>query len=150
RGHKETGGRDPISEQFNYLSAKSVSEEMLNSTIAEMERLTTPDQQQPASSSETSSSVSSLEIVDPSDLSRPLSAPPDQPEEEEEMMTSLISPEELGANDAFMLFLCLTMLLQNRDRIIGSRMDRNDIQMFFDGLVRKHDVTSVVTDARHL
>jgi hypothetical protein len=63
---------------------------------------------------------------------------------------SLLSPNELGANDAFMLFLCLTILLQNRDKIITKGFDANDIQMYFDGLVRKNDVISVLDYARHL
>ena len=63
---------------------------------------------------------------------------------------SLLSPEELGTNDAFMLFLCLTILLQNRDKIINNNFDANDIQMYFDGLVRKNDVISVLDFARHL
>ena len=63
---------------------------------------------------------------------------------------SLLTPDELGANDAFMLFLCLTILLQNRDKIISNNFDANDIQMYFDGLVRKNDVISVLDFARHL
>jgi hypothetical protein len=49
-----------------------------------------------------------------------------------------------------MLFLCLTILLQNRDKIITKGFDANDIQMYFDGLVRKNDVISVLDYARHL
>lgn len=63
---------------------------------------------------------------------------------------SLLSPDQLGSNDAFMLFLCLTILLQNRDKIISNNLDANDIQMYFDGLVRKNDVVSVLDFARQL
>ena len=63
---------------------------------------------------------------------------------------SLPTPNDLGADDAFMLFLCLTMLLQHRDEIISKGMDANDIQMFFDGMVRKHNVHSVLDLTRHL
>lgn len=63
---------------------------------------------------------------------------------------SLPTPNDLGADDAFMLFLCLTMLLQHRDEIISKGMDANDIQMFFDGMVRKHNVHAVLDLARHL
>ena len=62
----------------------------------------------------------------------------------------LLTPEELGPNDAFMLFLCLTMMLEDRDNIINSKMDRNDIHMYFDNLIRKHNVRSVLSDTRHL
>ncbi|RWS05704.1 TBC1 domain family member 25-like protein, partial [Dinothrombium tinctorium] len=63
---------------------------------------------------------------------------------------TLPSPSELGSNNAFMLFLCLTLLLQHRETIIAKRMDANEIAMYFDGLVRKHNVNSVLETARHL
>ncbi|RWS09823.1 located at OATL1-like protein, partial [Dinothrombium tinctorium] len=63
---------------------------------------------------------------------------------------TLPSLSELGSNDAFMLFLCLTLLLQHRETIIAKRMDANEIAMYFDGLVRKHNVNNVLEAARHL
>lgn len=60
------------------------------------------------------------------------------------------SPNELGLNNAFMLFLCLTLLLQHRDKIMAKKMDSNEIAMYFDGFVRKHNVHYVLDTARHL
>src|SRR5699024_1408650 len=78
-----------------------------------------------------SSSTSSLVI-----LSKSTRNDPNQVKTNEiELNQRLLSPDELGPNDAFMLFTCLTMMLQNRDRIIEANMDRNDIQMFFDNMV---------------
>lgn len=63
---------------------------------------------------------------------------------------SLPSPEELGSDDAFMLFLCLTLLLQHRDMIMNQDLDSNEIAMFFDSLLRKHKVNPVLETARQL
>lgn len=63
---------------------------------------------------------------------------------------SLPSPEELGSEDAFMLFLCLTLLLQHRDTIMNQDWDANEIAMFFDSLLRKHKVNPVLETARQL
>ena len=63
---------------------------------------------------------------------------------------SLPSPEELGSEDAFMMFLCLTLLLQHRDSIMNQDLDGNEIAMFFDSLLRKHKVNPVLETARQL
>lgn len=123
--------------------AKSVSEEMINNLEKEMSTLNVSNGDDLDNLS--SSSTSSLVI-----LSKKTTQNCQQPEKEAPKAPRLLSPEELGPNDAFMLFLCLTILLQSRDHIMGSRMDRNDIQMYFDGLIRKHSVRSVLGDARHL
>ncbi|GFR15391.1 TBC1 domain family member 25 [Trichonephila clavata] len=62
--------------------------------------------------------------------------------------TSLPSPYELGGGNPFMLFLCLTLLLQHRDMIMKSRMDYNELAMHFDKMVRKHNVHRVLHQAR--
>lgn len=136
--------RDRINEEFNLLSARSVSEEMLNQTILQMENLAVCEAQSSGSASPANqSSNSSLVILPAAGRVGEESAAGDSPDQ-------LISPHTLGPTDAFMLFLCLTILLQNRNHIMGQKMDRNDIQMFFDGMVRKHNVRSVLNDARHL
>lgn len=63
---------------------------------------------------------------------------------------SLPSPEELGSDDAFMLFLCLTLLLQQRDMIMNQDLDANEIAMYFDSLLRKHKVNPVLETSRQL
>lgn len=66
------------------------------------------------------------------------------------LAVSLPSPSELGSSSAFMLFLCLTMLLQHRDTVMSRRLDCNEIAMYFDGLVRKHKVKAVLETGRRL
>lgn len=63
---------------------------------------------------------------------------------------TLPSPTDLGSSNAFMMFLCLTMLLQHRDTIMSRGYDYNEIAMYFDGLVRKHKVKTVLESGRHL
>ncbi|KAF7495358.1 TBC1 domain family member 25 [Sarcoptes scabiei] len=125
---EESCNVDDINEQFNILSARSVSEQILNSTIKKMETLSIDEK-----------NSSSIELI---------SVPNDFEKLEEEF--TLISPEQLGSSDAFMLFLCLTLLLQNRDHIMEKKMDRNEIQMYFDSMIRKHNVHDVLQDARYL
>lgn len=62
--------------------------------------------------------------------------------------TSLPTPYELGGGNPFMLFLCLTLLLQHRDMIMKTRMDYNELAMHFDKMVRKHNVHRVLHQAR--
>ncbi|XP_055917640.1 TBC1 domain family member 25 [Eupeodes corollae] len=57
-------------------------------------------------------------------------------------------PSELGGGHPFLIFLCLTLLLQHRTPIMKSGMDYNEIAMHFDKMVRKHDVTRVLNQAR--
>lgn len=145
---------DSISDEFNAnfeqsafpkLMTKSVSEEILNN-LDNMQTLSVNNNNAHDDASLdniSSSSTSSIVILSKSKRIEG---------ESNQSQTSqpLLSPEELGPNDAFMLFLCLTIMLQNRDRIIESKMDRNDIQMYFDAMIRKHNVRTVLNDARHL
>lgn len=59
-------------------------------------------------------------------------------------------PYELGGGNPFMLFLCLTLLLQHRDVIMKSRMDYNELAIHFDKMVRKHNVNRVLHQARSM
>lgn len=62
----------------------------------------------------------------------------------EKLSGCLPSPTELGEANAFMLFICLTILLLHRDKIINENLDANDIAIYFDSKVRKHDVHVVI------
>ncbi|XP_054709704.1 TBC1 domain family member 25-like [Uloborus diversus] len=62
--------------------------------------------------------------------------------------SALPPPQELGGGNPFMLFLCLTLLLQHRDTIMKNRMDYNELAMHFDKMVRKHNVHRVLHQAR--
>lgn len=63
---------------------------------------------------------------------------------------ALPPPSEFGGGNAFLMFLCLTLLLQHRNTIIKAAMDYNEIAMHFDKMVRKHDVTRVLNQARRM
>ncbi|KAL1512988.1 hypothetical protein ABEB36_002480 [Hypothenemus hampei] len=64
--------------------------------------------------------------------------------------TFLPPPHEFGGGNPFLMFLCLTVLLQHRDHIINRAMDYNEMAMHFDKMVRKHDVNRVLNQARQM
>lgn len=63
---------------------------------------------------------------------------------------SLPPPAEFGDGNPFLMFLCLTLLLQHRNYVIKSNMDYNETAMHFDKMVRKHNVTRVLNQARRM
>ncbi len=60
----------------------------------------------------------------------------------------LPSPKEFGGGNPFLMFLCIAVLCQHRDTIIKTGMDYNEIAMHFDKMVRKHNVSRVLNQAR--
>ncbi|XP_063236514.1 TBC1 domain family member 25 isoform X2 [Bacillus rossius redtenbacheri] len=62
----------------------------------------------------------------------------------------LPAPHQLGGGNPFLMFLCVTLLLQHRDHVMRSAMDYNEMAMHFDKMVRKHDVTRVLDQARRM
>lgn len=61
---------------------------------------------------------------------------------------SLPPPPEFGGGNPFLMIVCVTILLQHRDSILSQQLDHNDLAMHFDKLMRKHDVHSVLREAR--
>lgn len=59
-------------------------------------------------------------------------------------------PQEFGNGNPFLMFLCLTLLLQHREQIVRSNMGYEDVAMFFDKMVRRHNVGKVLHQAREL
>lgn len=59
-------------------------------------------------------------------------------------------PGEFGYGNPYLIFLCLTLLLQQRDHIMRNRMDYNDLAMHFDKFVRRHNVHRVLHQAKSL
>ena len=59
-------------------------------------------------------------------------------------------PNEFGCGNPFLMFLCITVLLQHRDHIMNMGMDYNEMAMHFDKMVRKHNVTKVLNQARQM
>lgn len=62
----------------------------------------------------------------------------------------LPGPNEFGCGNPFLMFLCIAVLCQHRDAVMKSGMDYNEIAMHFDKMVRKHNVTRVLNQARLL
>ncbi|XP_051158340.1 TBC1 domain family member 25 [Leptopilina boulardi] len=63
---------------------------------------------------------------------------------------SLPPPNEFGRGNPFLMFLCITLLLQHRDYVMRNQMDYNEMAMHFDKMVRRHNVTKVLNQARQL
>lgn len=63
---------------------------------------------------------------------------------------SLPPPQEFGRGNPFMLFLCLSILLEHRDHIIKNCLDYNELAMHFDRLVRRHNLSRVLQRAKAL
>lgn len=59
-------------------------------------------------------------------------------------------PHVLGDGNPFLLFLCTAMILMHRDEILRQMPDFNELGMFFDKMMRKHRMMTVVCKARSL
>ncbi|XP_076469269.1 TBC1 domain family member 25-like isoform X2 [Babylonia areolata] len=64
--------------------------------------------------------------------------------------SSLPPPHQFGRGNPFLMFMCLTLLLQHRERIVSARMEYEDVAMFFDKMVRQHNVHKALHQAREL
>ena len=71
-------------------------------------------------------------------------------EASEDRLPPLPPPSELGCGNPFLMFLCLSTLILQRDHVMSSCHDYNDIAMYYDKMVRQHRVESVVHYARQL
>jgi hypothetical protein len=65
-------------------------------------------------------------------------------------LLKLPPPEVFGCGNPFLMFICLTLLLQHRDVIIQNHLEYDEMAMLFDKMVRKHDVHKVLHQARIL
>lgn len=90
--------------------------------------LHSPGNKSPTTNMSTSSKAESISI-------KPYSLPP---------------PQEFGKGNPFMLFLCLSILLEHRDHIIKNSLDYNELAMHFDRLVRRHNLSRVLQRAKAL
>ncbi|NXF00114.1 TBC25 protein, partial [Menura novaehollandiae] len=59
-------------------------------------------------------------------------------------------PEELGQGNPFLLFVCLAMLLEQREAVMARAGDYNEVAMHFDRLVRRHHLPRVLRRAKGL
>jgi hypothetical protein len=67
-----------------------------------------------------------------------------------EIVPLLPPPSELGCGNPFLMFLCLSTLLLQRNRVMATCVDYNDVAMHYDKMVRQHRVELVVQYARQL
>ena len=84
----------------------------------------------------------------------------DSDDDEEEILlncstseTKLIQPPEpgdLADGNPFSLFMCLAILLLHKEHCIQQQMDYNALAMYFDKMVRKHDLNKTLAKARSL
>ncbi|CAH4006386.1 unnamed protein product [Pieris brassicae] len=65
-------------------------------------------------------------------------------------MNNLPCPTVFGGGNPFLMYLCLTVLLQHRDYVMRNHMDYNELAMHFDKMVRKHNVNRVLNQARQM
>ncbi|XP_022784600.1 TBC1 domain family member 25-like isoform X2 [Stylophora pistillata] len=65
-------------------------------------------------------------------------------------LIELPGPYHLGGGNPFVLFLCLAILSLHKDHCMNKEMDYNTLAMYFDKLVRKHDLHKTLTKARAL
>lgn len=64
--------------------------------------------------------------------------------------TVLPPPNEFGGGNPFLMFLCLSLLLQHRNFVMKNNMDYNEMAMHFDKMVRKHNVVRVLNQSRRM
>lgn len=70
--------------------------------------------------------------------------------DQETRLIQLPGPYQLGGGNPFVLFMCLAMLSLHKDYCMQKEMDYNTLAMYFDKLVRKHDLAKTLTKARAL
>ncbi|XP_075041670.1 TBC1 domain family member 25 isoform X2 [Mixophyes fleayi] len=63
---------------------------------------------------------------------------------------SLPPPQEFGRGNPFMLFLCLSILLEHREQIMKQNMGYDELAMHFNRLVRRHNLNRVLHRAKAL
>ncbi|KFD52667.1 hypothetical protein M514_06514 [Trichuris suis] len=56
--------------------------------------------------------------------------------------------DQLGGGNPFLMFVCVALFLEHRDLIMERKMDFNDIAMYFDSLMKRHNVRKVLQQAR--
>lgn len=68
----------------------------------------------------------------------------------DEMTSKLPPPEELGCGNPFLLFICLAVLLGEREEIISTKVEYADLVMHFDNMIRRLSPDKVLSKAMQL
>ncbi|XP_038068624.1 TBC1 domain family member 25-like [Patiria miniata] len=59
-------------------------------------------------------------------------------------------PQDFGGGNPFVMFVCLAMLMDQRNGVMAHKLDYNDMAMLFDSMVRKHSLGKILSHARML
>lgn len=62
----------------------------------------------------------------------------------------LPAPTQFGDGNPFLMFMCIACILQHRNYIMEQQLDYQEIAMFFDRMVRRHDVKKTLRLARKM
>jgi len=73
-----------------------------------------------------------------------------KPVDQKTKLLQLPGPYHLGDGNPFALFMCLAILSLHKDCCIQKQMDYNALAMYFDKMVRKHDLAKTLAKARAL
>lgn len=73
------------------------------------------------------------------------------PSPSESSKSQLPRPQDLGDGNPFLIFLCATILLQQRDCIMSNQMQQHfELAMHFDKLIKRHNLQKILLQARRL
>ena len=132
-------------------SAESPTKSQLKITdLKDFNKLTSKKGEMSQSSSNNSLSKSSPSFEDPFDTDNISYLNGSENQTQTLVCDRLPEPIEFGDGNPFLMFVCISCLLQHRNQIINGRFDYQEIAMFFDKMVRKHDVNKTLTLARKL
>ena len=73
-----------------------------------------------------------------------------KPVDQTTKLLQLPGPYQLGDGNPFALFMCLAILSLHKDHCMQKQMDYNTLAMYFDKLIRKHDLAKTLAKARAL
>ncbi len=130
------------------LNANNPFYEMIQiPAVPEIDELTVPPQMM-VNSCEEASELS--ENVVKIEKKKEVEKEGESPVKDDSVPTELPGPMIFGGGNPFLMFLCLTILLQHRDYIMKAGLDYNEMAMHFDKMVRKHNVIRVLNQARRM
>lgn len=59
-------------------------------------------------------------------------------------------PEELGCGNPFLLFICLAVLLGEKEELVNAKVEYADLVMHFDKMIRRHSPAKILSKAMQL
>ena len=74
----------------------------------------------------------------------------ENPSQNSMTLNRLPTPAVFGGSNPFLMFMCIAAILQHRDYIIEQQLDYQEIAMYFDRLVRRHNLKKTLNLARKM